>query len=374
MFSSQRKGMKYSDLAQSSELNSIRNQFGLRLSTYILLLLVLVGMFLLDLSTGSVNIPMKDILKILSGGQPERTSWANIFWLFRLPKAITAVLAGAGLAVSGLLMQTLFRNPLAGPSVLGINSGASLGVALVVLSVTAGGASSDFLDGLGLLGDLGIVVAAGFGAALVLTLILIFARKVRSVMTLLILGILLGYATSALVSILIHFSIAERIHAYISWTFGSFAATTWHQLRIFIPIVLIGLLFTLFVKKPLNALLLGEAYSRSMGLNIKQARFLIIVTTALLSGAVTAFCGPVAFLGVAIPHLCRSFFNTSDHRVLLPTVMLMGAIVALIADLVSQMPGTQIVLPLNAVTSLLGAPLIAWFILRKKNIKETFAI
>lgn len=345
---------------------------GLSLSTYALLLFVLAGMFVLDLSTGSVSIPLKDILKILSGGQPERVSWTNILWLFRLPKAITAVLAGAGLAVSGLFMQTLFRNPLAGPSVLGINSGASLGVALIVLSATAGGIGAEFLDGLGMLGDLGLVFAATFGAALVLILILLFARKVRSVMTLLILGLLFGYMTNALVSVLIHFSIAERIHAYISWTFGSFAATTWHQLRVFIPVILAGLLMTIFVRKPLNVLLLGEAYARSMGLNIKQARGVIIFNTAILSGVITAFCGPVAFLGVAIPHLCRSFFNTSDHRVLLPTVMLMGAIVALLADLVSQMPGSQIVLPLNAVTSLIGAPVIAWFILRKKNITETF--
>ncbi|MBD3305677.1 iron chelate uptake ABC transporter family permease subunit, partial [candidate division KSB3 bacterium] len=306
--------------------------------------------------------------------EAERGSWTNIVLLFRLPKAITAVLAGSALAVSGLLMQTLFRNPLAGPSVLGITAGASLGVALIVLFVTAGGVSADFLDGLGVLGELGIVFAAGLGSILVLLLILVFARRVQSVMTLLILGLLFGYATNSLVSILIHFSIAERIQAYISWTFGSFGATTWKQLRVFIPIVLIGLAATLFAKKPLNALLLGEAYGRSMGLNITRARMLIIAATALLSGTVTAFCGPVVFLGVAIPHLCRSFFNTSDHRILLPTVMLTGAIIALIADIVSQMPGSQVVLPLNAVTSLIGAPIITWFILRKKNIDQTFAV
>ncbi len=365
--------MEHSNLTQSHEVNLSRNQFGLSLQAYVVLLLVLAGVFLLDLSMGSVNIPLRNILTILSGGQPEKGSWTNIVLLFRLPKAITATLAGAGLAVSGLLMQTLFRNPLAGPSVLGISSGASLGVALVVLSATVGGASSDFLDGLGLLGELGIVLSASFGATLVLLLILVFARKVQSVTTLLIIGLLFSYATSALVSILVHFSIAERIHAYISWTFGSFGATTWSQLQIFIPVVIIGLLTTVFARKPLNALLLGEAYGRSMGLNVRRARTLIILNTALLSGSVTAFCGPIAFLGVAIPHLCRSFFNTSDHRILLPTVMFIGAIVALIADLVSQMPGSQIVLPLNAVTSLIGAPVIVWFILRKKNIAETFA-
>jgi len=348
-------------------------RFSLKLSTYVLLFFALISVFLLDLSLGSVKIPMHAILKIVSGGQPERAAWANILWLFRLPKAITAVLAGSALAASGLLMQTLFRNPLAGPSVLGISSGASLGVALVVLLATAGGVSSRFLDGLGLLGDLGIAFSASFGAMVVLIIILLFARRVQSVMTLLILGLLFGYATSALVSILIHFSIAERIQAYISWTFGSFGATTWRQLRIFIPVVLSGLLFTSFVGKPLNALLLGEAYGKSMGLNVRHTRVFLIVIIALLSGTVTAFCGPVVFLDVAIPHLCRSFFNTSNHRILLPTVMLIGAIVALIADLVSQMPGSQIVLPLNAVTSLIGVPIIVWFILRKQNIAETFA-
>ncbi len=360
--------------ARQEKINVMQSQPALSLSTYGILLLALAAAFFLDLSMGSAKIPLKSVVTILSGGQAQRASWVNIVILFRLPKAITAVLAGAGLAVSGLLMQTLFRNPLAGPSVLGINSGASLGVALIVLSAAAGGASADFLDGLGLLGELGIVLFASLGATLVLLLILVFARKVRSVMTLLILGLLFGYATSALVSVLIHFSIAERIHAYISWTFGSFGTTTWKQLHIFIPVILIGLFATLFAKKPLNALLLGEAYGKSMGLNIKRTRLLIIANTALLSGSVTAFCGPIAFLGVAIPHLCRSFFNTSDHRILLPTVMISGAIVALIADVVAQMPGSQIVLPLNAVTSLIGTPVIVWFILRKKNIHETFAV
>lgn len=346
---------------------------GLSVFTYAILLLVLTSVFLLDLSLGSVRIPPDAILTILTGRQPDNAAWRTIVILFRFPKAITAVLAGAALAVSGLLMQTLFRNPLAGPSVLGINSGASLGVAIVVLSASAGGASADFLSGLGLLGELGIVLAASLGSTSVLFLILLVARKVRSVMTLLIMGLLFGYATSALVSILIHFSIAERIHAYISWTFGSFTTTTWSKLWIFIPVVLTGLLVTLFARKPLNALLLGEAYGKSMGVNVRRVRNLIILTTALLSGAVTAFCGPIAFLGVAVPHLCRSFFNTSDHRILLPSVMFVGAIVAVLADLVSQVPGSQIILPLNAVTSLIGTPVIAWVILRKKNINETFA-
>jgi iron complex transport system permease protein len=365
--------MQHRNPVQVFENSLMQKQLRVSTYAYIVLFIILVGGFLLDLSLGSVKIPISSILTILSGGQTEQISWTNIILLFRLPKAITAMLAGSGLAVSGLLMQTLFRNPLAGPSVLGISSGASLGVALVVLFATVGGASSDFLDGIGLLGDVGIVFAASLGSTAILAIILFFARKVRSVMTLLILGLLFGHATTALVSILIHFSIAERVHAYISWTFGSFGTTTWSQLKVFIPVVVIGLAMTLFAQKPLNALLLGESYGKSMGLNVRKARVFIIVNTALLSGAVTAFCGPVAFLGVAIPHLCRSVFQTSDHRILLPTVMFMGAIVALIADLISQMPGSQIVLPLNAITSLIGVPVIVWFILKKKNIAETFA-
>lgn len=348
------------------------NQLGLRFSTYLLLWLVLGGAFFLDLSFGSVKIPFTEILKIFSGAQPERPSWATIIWVFRLPKAITAALAGAGLAVSGLLMQTLFRNPLADPSILGISSGASLGVALVVLSSATRNTDSKLLQGVGVFGDMGIVVAASLGAAFVLLMLMLIARKVQSVMTLLILGLLFGYAMSAVVSVLIHFSVAERVQAYISWTFGNFGATTWRQMRVFIPVILVGLAMSLAAKKPLNALLLGEAYSRSLGVNIRRARLMIIIITALLSGTITAFCGPIAFLGVAIPHLCRSIFQTSDHRVLLPTVIIVGATVALIADVASQMPGNQVILPLNAVTSLIGAPIIIWFILKNTQVNETF--
>jgi len=337
------------------------------------LLLLLAMIFLLDLSVGSVHIPFTQIVRIFLGQEPQRAAWINILWLFRLPKALTAMLAGAGLAVSGLLMQTLFRNPLAGPSVLGINAGASLGVALMVLSASAGGVGTRFLDGLGFLGELGMVISASVGATLVLLLIMAFAERVRNIMTLLILGLLFGYATNALVSILMHFSIAEQIQAYISWTFGSFGATTHKQLFIFAPVITGGLLFTGFLQKSLNALLLGEIYAKSLGLNLRKTRMAIIAITALLSGSTTAFCGPVAFLGIAIPHLCRIFFNTSDHRTLLPTVMLTGSIVALIADILSQMPGSQLVLPLNAVTSLIGVPIIIWVILSKNNMAETFA-
>ncbi|GAK59677.1 transport system permease protein [Candidatus Vecturithrix granuli] len=357
----------------SDKINMLQRQEGVGISLYAGLVLMLLTMFVLDISVGSVHIPFGQIVKIFAGQEPQRAAWGNILWLFRLPKALTAILAGAGLAVSGLVMQTLFRNPLAGPSVLGINAGASLGVALMVLSAAAGGVGSRFLDGLGVLGELGMVLAASLGSALVLLLIMAFAERVRSIMTLLILGLLFGYATSALVSILIHFSIAERIQAYISWTFGSFGTTTWKQLYIFAPVITGGLLAASFLQKPLNALLLGEVYAKSLGLHLKHTRLSLIAITALLSGSTTAFCGPVAFLGITIPHLCRIFFHTSDHRTLLPTVILTGAIVALIADIISQMPGSQLVLPLNAVTSLIGVPVIIWVILSKNDLMETFA-
>lgn len=192
-------------------------------------------------------------------------------------------------------------------------------------------------------------------------------------MTLLILGLLFGYAANALVSILIHFSVADRIQAYISWTFGSFSRVTWSQMRIFLPVITAFLLLTQLSRKSLNAMLLGETYARSMGLNVGRARIIVITTTAVLTGLVTAFCGPIAFLGVAVPHLCRSLFGTSDHRILLPTSAVLGSILALLSDLISQLPGSQILLPLNAVTALLGAPVIAWVILRRRNLKETFA-
>ena len=348
-------------------------RLGVSLSLLLLLIFATCLAFLLDISLGSVKIPLASIVKILMGIKLEKTSWSKIVTLVRLPKAITALLAGAALAVSGLQMQTLFRNPLAGPSVLGIGAGASLGVALVMLTATTGAGVTRFLDGIGLYGDVGIVLAAATGSASVLLLILVVSRRVSNVITILVLGILFGYATNAVVNILIHFSVAERVNAYISWSFGSFGVTTWRQLRVFIPITLVGLVVTAFSQKSLNALLLGDTYAHSMGLRVKRARILLIVTTSLLTGTVTAFCGPIAFLGIAVPHLCRSLFSTSDHRILLPTTALMGGILASVSDLIAQLPGSDVVLPLNSVTALVGAPVIIWVILSRRNVRETFA-
>ena len=331
---------------------------------------VLAGMLMLSLALGSVRIPLKDVVTVLLGGEPGKETWTNIVLKYRLPKALTAALAGAALAVSGLQMQTLFRNPLADPFVLGVSSGASLGVALVVLAV--GSTGSILLAGLGLPGDIGLATAASVGSAAVLVLVLIVARKTNT-LTLLITGLMFGYATNAIVSILLYFSIAERIQSYISWTFGSFGGVTWSQMRVLVPMVFIGLVVAVAEVKSLNALLLGETYAHSLGLAIRRARFWIILSSAVLSGSITAFCGPIGFIGIAVPHMCRSLFNTSDHRIIVPAVILMGGIVALVADLVAQMPGSQTVLPLNAVTALIGAPVVSWVILKQRNLRASFA-
>ena len=345
-------------------------QLGMRRLVLLGLIALLLSMFLLSLALGSVKIPMSEIVTILFGGEPSRATWTKIILDVRLPRAVTAVLAGSALAISGLQMQTLFRNPLAGPFVLGIDSGASLGVALVVLMTGTTGVT--LLAGIGIQGDLGIAVAASLGAGLVLSLVVLVSRRVET-MTLLILGLMFSYIAGAVVSILIYFSIPERVQSYLSWTFGSFGGVTWGQMRIMLPLIVVGLFVAWLMAKSLNAMLLGEGYARTLGLNVKKARFWVILSTAVLTGTVTAFCGPIVFIGVAVPHLCRSLFATSDHRILIPTTMIMGAIVALVVDLIAQMPGSQIVLPLNAVMALVGAPVVVWVILRQRNLKSSFA-
>lgn len=349
-------------------------RLGIRWIALLGLLGALLGVFVLSLTLGSVDIPLGDVLKILTGEEPARKTWTTIVLKFRLPKAVTATLAGSALAVAGLQMQTLFCNPLADPFVLGINAGASLGVALVVLSVgVAGVSATSMLAGLGLLGNFGLVFAASAGAGLVLLLMLLVAQRVRSTATLLILGLMVGYAAAALVSLMLYFSITERIQAYINWTFGSFGGVTWSQLHVFAPVVLVALALGLALAKPLNALLLGETYAQTMGVNVRRTRLIIVLSAAVLAGAVTAFCGPIGFVGVAVPHLARNVFRSSDHRLLLPACALLGALLALVADIIAQMPGTQTVLPLNAVTALLGAPVVAWVILRRSSARPSYS-
>ncbi|RIK42946.1 MAG: iron ABC transporter [Chloroflexi bacterium] len=345
-------------------------RLGLRRLTLLALIGLLVLTFLLSLAVGSVNIPLDQVLRILLGGVPDRATWADIVLKFRLPKALTALFSGAALAISGLQMQTLFRNPLADPFTLGVSSGASLGVAIVILSAGATGAM--LLTGLGFLGDLGLAAAAGLGAAGTLVAVLLVARRVQNTVTLLILGLMFGYLTSALVSLLIYFSLPERIQSFTIWAAGSFAGVTWSQMRVFAPLLLVGLGVAVLLPKPLNALLLGETYARTLGLNVARTRIWLIVSASLLAGTVTAFCGPIAFLGVAVPHLCRSLFNTADHRVLVPTSMLLGGALALVADLIAQMPGSQYILPLNVITSLFGVPVVIWVVLRQRQMRTAF--
>jgi iron complex transport system permease protein len=347
-----------------------RLNLGLRPALLLVLLGGLIGMFLLSLAVGSVSIPLDQIVTVLLGGEAERASWTNIILKFRLPKATTAVLAGVALGTGGLLMQTFFRNPLADPFVLGVSSGASLGVALVVLSAgTVGGA---LLAGFGLAGDLLLAGAAALGAGATMLVVITVASRVQSGMTLLILGLMMGYLVSAAVSLLLYFAIPERIQAYISWTFGSFGGVTWEQMPILAGGVLVGLAIALGLTKSLNALLLGEGYARSLGMNVSLTRVAIVSATAILAGTVTAFCGPIGFVGIAVPHLCRSLFSTSDHRVLLPGAILMGAIVALVAALIAEVPGSSLILPLNAITALIGAPVVIAVILRRRNLQQSF--
>ena len=342
--------------------------------------LVLAGV-LLHLVLGSVRIPVARTIAILAGRTAGPESgfdiWRRIVLEFRLPRAVTALTAGAGLAVCGVLMQTLFRNPLAGPFVLGVNSGASLGVALVVLAGSSIGstlvAGSGLLSGAQLGGDLAIAVAAVAGSAVVLLAVLAVSRIVDSVLTLLVLGVLFSYAVGAVVSVLMHFSIPEEIQSYINWTFGSFGGVTVPQLPLIVVPVAAGITGAAFLTKPLNALLLGEQYAASMGVRVRVVRNLAILVTAVTAGVITAFCGPIGFLGVAVPHLVRAMARNSDHRVIIPLCALSGAAVALFADLLAALPGTSLTLPLNAVTALIGAPVVIGVVIGRGGLGERFS-
>ncbi len=337
-----------------------------------ILLIALPFVFLLSLLIGSVNIPLSSIADIIFKPDTVKPSWVYIFRNYRLVKAIAAVLSGMALGVAGLQMQTLFRNPLADPFILGINSGASLGVALVVMGT--GILSGAFISGLTTLGDISLAMAASIGAGFVLGLILLVSRWVRNVTTLLILGLMFGYATNALVSLLIYFSRPDRVHAFTIWSYGSFGGVTWNQLRVMAPVIMIGIGLVMFLPKALNVLLLGEDYAKTMGLNVKKTRFLILLSSSLLAGTVTAFAGPIGFLGIAVPHIARNLLHTSDHKKLIPATLLLGAIVALVADMISQLPGSHYILPLNVVTSIFGAPFVIWVILRQRRGETSFVV
>jgi iron complex transport system permease protein len=331
------------------------------------LFILSVAFFLLNLILGSVNIPFREVVKIIGGSPSTNESWKLIVLKSRLPQTVTAILAGAGLAVGGLQMQTLFRNPLAGPSILGISSGASLGVALVLL--LAGKIGGIALSHLGWTGHLSVAIASFAGASLVLTLVLFLARHLRDNAMLLIIGIMVGYAASALVGILKFYSMKEDVHAYVIWGLGSFSTVSWSQMWVLFPIVVLGLLGSFFLVKPLNVMLLGEQYAGNLGINIALSRLLIVLCTGLLTAIITAFCGPIAFLGLAVPHLTKGLLRTSDHKALLPAVMLAGIVVALFSNLVARLPGFDGALPINAVTSIIGAPVVISVILKRRNLR-----
>ncbi len=340
---------------------------------YLLLLAAGVAvLFLANIAFGSVPIPLSEIVSILISGSSEHEAWTNIIEKIRLPRAFTAVLAGSALSIGGLQMQTLFRNPLAGPSVLGITAGASLGVAVVMLA--AGTITSIFaVQQLSSLGSWLIIGAASIGSSLVLFLILLISARIRDSVTLLIIGLMIGNMTIALVSIWQYFSRPEQIRDYLIWTFGSLGGVTVEQLWILALVVLAGSAMAFILSKPLNGLLLGENYARSMGLSVGRARFWIILSTSLLAGGVTAFCGPIGFVGVAVPHLARSLLGTNDHRMLIPGTLLMGALLMLACDIVAQVPGSSTTLPISAVTSLVGSPVVIWVIVKRKNLQASFS-
>ncbi|MFN8209119.1 MAG: iron ABC transporter permease [Bacteroidales bacterium] len=327
-------------------------------SLFLLLLILLLLLFYLDLCVGSVSLGWRDVLAAFSG-QLEDELGRRILFDFRLPRAVTAVVAGVALSAAGLQMQTLFRNPLAGPYVLGLSSGAGLGVALLVLGLPVIGWSAT-----GMPSSISILLAASLGAGLVMLLMLLVSFRVRDVLTLLILGILLGSALSAVISILQYFTSESALRVFVVWTLGSLGGVSTTQLNVLVPSVILGSLLAMASVKMLNGLLLGEEEARSLGVNILLARVLVFLSTSLLAGAITAFCGPIGFIGVAVPHLARMLFGTSDHRILMPAAFLCGAVMMLLSDMISQLPGTGMLLPINAVTSLLGIPVIVWIIFR----------
>jgi iron complex transport system permease protein len=330
---------------------------------FVLLCILLALMFCINISLGSVHISIQETFKSLTG-TASKSSWQYIITEYRVPKAITAMIAGGGLAISGLLMQTLFRNPLAGPFVLGLSSGASLGVAILILGAGAiGGALSTVL-----LSSWSLVVASALGSFLVLLAVLAVTFKIKDTMAILIIGLMFGSLTGAVVAVLSYFSNAEQLQQFIFWSFGSLGNQSWQGVAILFVCFFLGLITSIRSAKALNALLLGENYAKSMGLKIKNNMLLIILATSILAGGITAFVGPIAFIGLAVPHVTRQFIKTSNHFILIPAVAISGAILMLVCDTIAQLPGTEYTLPINAITSLIGAPVVIWLLIRKRKL------
>ena len=331
----------------------------------LLIALFIFVFFLLNILLGSIQIPFKDVWHILWGDYNGNEIWQNIVWKSRIPQALTALVAGAGLSVSGLQMQTVFRNPLAGPSVLGISSGASMGVAFVVLlSGTIGGVA---LSKVGVMGEIALTISAIIGSLSIMALIIFVSQKVKGNVTLLIIGVMVGYVANAVIGVLKYFSVEEDIRAYVIWGLGSFARVSGNQMTLFVSIMLVLLPLSFLLVKTLNLLLLGDAYARNLGLNIRRARLQVITCSGVLVAIVTAYCGPIIFLGLAVPHLCRSLFRTSDHRILMPASLLMGGAMALVCNLIARMPGFEGALPVNSVTALVGAPVVISVLFNKRR-------
>lgn len=322
----------------------------------------LLPAFALNLMFGAVDIPVSDVFNIMFGKANCNEAWKYIILQTRLPQAITAILCGSSLAVSGLLLQTAFRNPLAGPSIFGINSGASLGAALVLLAF--GGSMT--LGGVPLTGFFAVIIAAFIGSAAVMAILLLFARMVKNDVMLLIIGIMIGYVASSAISLLNFFSTNEGVHSYMVWGLGNFGGVSMKQIPVFSAITIIGLTCSLLLIKPLNVLLLGGQYATNLGINTTRLRNQLLLITGLLTASATAFCGPIAFMGLAVPHIARLILNTDNHKQLIPATIIAGALTALACNLVSVMPGEKGIIPLNAITPIIGAPVIIYVITRRK--------
>lgn len=339
---------------------SLVNTYKISFTALAFIFILVLG---INLSFGSVDIPFSEILSIIFNHTSSNENWHIIISDYRIPKAITAILGGSALAVSGLLMQTLFRNPLADPYILGISSGSSLGIALLILLISIGGFSGLLIT------NWSFVIAASLGAFIVMLLVLTLATKLKNTMSILIVGLMFGSFASAIINILAFFSSAEQLQQYIAWSFGSLGNHSFAELIIYGTMYILALAPVLWLIKPLNSLLLGENYAQSLGINIKSVRFYLLFITSILTGLVTAFSGPIAFVGLAVPHLTKLLFKTSNHRILIPAVLINGAILLLISDTIAQLPHSEFTLPINAITSIFGAPVVIWLIVRKRKIR-----
>lgn len=335
------------------------------LIAFILIFISILIFFILNLVLGTVSIPVGSVWNILFGIKEESIIWENIIWKSRFPQTITALMAGAGLSISGLQMQTLFRNPLAGPSELGISSGASLGVAFIIL--LSGSVGGTALIKMGLFGEIAISIAAVAGALAIMIIIIAISRFVRGNVILLIIGVMIGYIATAIIGVLKFFSNDEDVRAYVIWGLGSFSKVSGNQVYTFVDIMIVLIPLSFLLIKTLNLMLLGDGYARNLGLNVKRARLYVIVCSCIITAIVTAYCGPIVFLGLAVPHLCRTIFVSSDHRILMPAVTLTGASLALFCNLVARMPGFEGALPINSITALIGAPIVISVLFGKRK-------